>query len=117
MVAMKITELEEIDSELARYDNIGGSVHGNLPRSQGVGLHGPEIVGHQGSKKISWLSFNEKEAAHTGPAKGKNTYKARGLPMSDKVVIQHEPILSKWSVCDFSKDEEEGVHGKKKKQK
>ena len=108
-------QLEEIDSELARYDNIGDSVHGHLAGSQDVGLHGPEIMGHQSSGKTYGPSFNEKEAAHTGLAKGKNTYKARGLPRSDKVMIQHESILSKRSVRDFFEDEEAGVHGKKKK--
>ena len=44
-------QLEEIDSELARYDNIGDSVHGHLAGSQDVGLHGPEIMGHQSSGK------------------------------------------------------------------
>ena len=108
-------QLEEIDSELARYDNKDDPLHGHVAGSQDVDLFGPELMGHQSSGKTSGPSLNEKEAGCAGPAKGKTTYKARGLPRTDKGLIQHESILSKRSVRDFYVDEEADVQGKKKK--
>ena len=108
-------QLEEIDSELAKYDNKVEPLHGHVAGSQEVDLHGPEIMGLQSSGKSCGPSFNEKEAGHTGPAKGKTNYKVRGLSRTEKGLIQHESILSKRSVRDFYEDEEAGVQGKKKK--
>ena len=108
-------QLEEIDSELARYDNKGDPLHGHLAGREDVDLHGPELMGLQSSGGINGPIFIEKEAGLIGPAKGKATYKPRGLPRVDKGLPQRESILAKRSVRDFYEDEEAGVHGKKKK--
>lgn len=82
-----------------------------------MGLHGPETIGQHSPQTIYGPTLNGKGAVHTGPARGKSTYKARGLSRSDKVEIPAKPILTEWSVRDFPIDEVADVHGKKKKTK
>nr|POE71030.1 hypothetical protein CFP56_53816 [Quercus suber] len=112
-------QLEEIDSELARYDDKGGLMHGELAGSQDLGLHGPKLVGLHGSPTTCGPNLNGNSnghgASHTGQVRGRSTYKTRGLPKRDKVETQHEPILSKRPVCEFSEDEEADSDGERQR--